>query len=156
MQFSAQHEINAPIEAAFDILTDFGAIEAGARLRRVDLNRLDKLTQHGAGMSWDIGFRFRGKRRELIVDLTEFDRPDRLQFSGVSTAFSVEVVVELTAIDAARCKMKTALEVTPRSLGARLMIQSAKLGKSSLNRKFDKRTGQFAETIAARAVKAQS
>lgn len=154
MQFSAQNEINAPIEAAFDVLVDFDTIEESGRQRRVEISRLDKLTETAAGMSWDLGFKFRGKRRELIVDLTEFVRPERLKFSGVSTAFSIEVGVELTALDAGRCKVKTTLEVTPRSLGARLMVQSAKLGKSALNRKFDKRMAQFAKTIAARAATA--
>jgi carbon monoxide dehydrogenase subunit G len=150
MQFSAQNEINAPIDAAFDVLADFDAIESGARRRKVDISRLDALSEKGPGMSWDIGFKFRGKRRDLIIDLTEFSRPERLRFGGVSTAFAVEVVVSLTALDAGRCKMKTTLEVTPRTLGARLMIQSAKLGKTTLNRKFDKRMSQFAQAIESR------
>ena len=151
MQFSSQHDIDAPVGAAFEVLTDFDAIEQGARTRKVDISRLDTLTEKGVGLSWDIGFKFRGKRRELIVDLTEFNRPEAITFTGVSSTFSVEVSVSLSAITATTTRMKTTFEVTPRSLGARLMIQSAKLGKSSLNKKFTARTGQFAKSIGERA-----
>lgn len=151
MQFSSQQDIQAPIAAAFAVLSDFGAMEAAAKGWKVEAKRLDKLTEVGVGMSWDIAFKMRGKRREVIVDLVEFSRPDTLGFAGVSSAFEVSVTVALTEVTPDKTRMKVVFDITPRSLGARLMIQSAKLGKQSLNKKYDQRIAGFAKAITARA-----
>ncbi|WP_376874628.1 SRPBCC family protein [Albirhodobacter sp. R86504] len=153
MQFSSQQDILAPIERAFDILSDFNQIETIARGRKIDVKRLDNLTQAGVGLSWDISFKMRGKRRELIVDLVEFTRPDTLAFSGVSSSFEIEANVVLTEVTPMKTRMKIVTSIAPRSLGARLMIQSAKLGKTSLNKKYDKRIKAFADAITAFAAR---
>ncbi len=150
MQFSANKDIQAPIARVFAILSDFDAIEAGALKYNATVARLDTLTQKGVGMSWDVGFRLRDKDRALIVDITRFEAPELIEVSGVSTVFNVVARVVLTEVSAAQTRMKMVTEVTPRTLGGRLLVQSAKLARTRLNKRYEARVAQFAQEIAAR------
>lgn len=151
MQFATNEVIAAPIERVFVILSDFAALEAVAPKYNVEMKRLDSLTEAGVGLSWDIGFRLRGKAREVIVDVTRFEAPQFLEFSGVSKTFELKLKIALSALSAGQTRMKMVTEVTPRTLGARLIVQSAKLARGRITKRYERGVAQIAQEIAARA-----
>ncbi|WP_295531739.1 SRPBCC family protein [uncultured Thioclava sp.] len=153
MKFSTRKDIAAPAEFIFDRLADFSSFERVALRRGITLKRLDTLAIPGAGMSWEIGFRFRGRERQMITDLATFERPEALVYLGTSTSFEARLEMLVTELSKTRTRMQTALEVRPRTLGARLMVQSAKLGKGNLDRRFDERVGHFAQDLERQAEK---
>jgi hypothetical protein len=57
----------------------------------------------------------------------------------------------LVALSRQRTRLYAEFEIRPRSLGARLMVQSAKLGRASLNTRYSKRIAALARDIEARA-----
>ncbi|MBD3803653.1 MAG: SRPBCC family protein [Thioclava sp.] len=154
MKFSTRTDIAAPAEFVFERLADFGSFERAALRRGITLQRLDALTEPGAGMSWDIGFRFRGKQRQLITDIRRFEHPEMIEYAGASKSFEAVLECALTELSKSRTRLMVGLEVKPRSLGARLMVQSAKLGKGNLERRFKERVDLFAEDIERQAEKA--
>ena len=154
MKFSTRKDIEAPARFVFDQLADFGTFERAAMRRGITLRRLDTLTEPGAGMSWDIGFRFRGKPRQMLVDIRRFEPPELLEYAGQSNSFDATMALQVTALSRSRTRFSVALELKPRTLRARLLLQSAKLGKSRLDRKFDERVGHFASDIEKRAAQA--
>ncbi|MBN2740532.1 MAG: SRPBCC family protein [Rhodobacteraceae bacterium] len=153
MKFSTRKDIAAPAEFIFDRLADFGSFERIAMRRGITLKRLDTLALPGAGMSWEIGFRFRGRERQMITDLEIFERPESLIYAGKSSSFEARLEMLVTELSKTRSRILTALEIKPRTLGARLMVQSAKLGKGNLDRRFDERIGHFAHDIERQAEK---
>ncbi|WP_339108858.1 SRPBCC family protein [Thioclava sp. GXIMD4216] len=150
MKFSTREDISVPVEFVFDELSQFDAMEEAARERGVKLRRTDQLEFPGKGVSWEIEFRLRGKMRKLEAEVTRFERPEVVALSGQSSSFQVETVILLTALSRSRTRLQVGLDIRPRTLGARLMLQSAKLGRSSLDRKFADRVGKQIREIAAR------
>ncbi|OCX66678.1 hypothetical protein BFP70_00500 [Thioclava sp. SK-1] len=156
MKFSTREDITAPIDFVYDQLTDFTAFEQAGRDRGIDFRRTDDLTVAGLGMGWDVDFHFRGKARQISMKVTRFERPDALEFTGQSSSFDLSIAVLLTALSSARTRVQVGIDVRPRTLGARLMLQSAKLGRASLDRKFDRRIAAYAREIEARHLTALS
>jgi hypothetical protein len=56
----------------------------------------------------------------------------------------------LVALSRQHTRLHAEFEIRPRSLGARLMIQSAKLGRASLNSRYNKRIAALARNIETR------
>ncbi|TMV94986.1 SRPBCC family protein [Thioclava sp. BHET1] len=154
MKFSTRKDIAAPAEYVFDKLADFSSFERLALRRGITLRRLDTLPVPAAGMSWEITFRFRGRERQLISDIIRYDRPEALIYAGKSSSFEAQLELMITELSKTRTRLHVGFEIKPRTLGARLMVQSAKLGKGNLDRRFDERVGQFAQDLERQAEKA--
>lgn len=151
MKFSNRVDVAVPADKLFDEITDIPAVERAARRKGVELRRLDTLTEPGAGMSWDVGFRLRGKPRQMIIDVRQFERPVRIAYEGASSGFELMLAMELTELAKTRTRLTTTLELRPRTLGARLLLQSARLGRANLDRRYDERVKSFLQDIESRA-----
>ena len=147
MKFSSREDIDAPIERVFDHLTDFAQFEQRAIERGVDLKRTDDLTAPGTGASWDAAFKLRGKQRQLSLVVTKFARPTDLLIEGSSKAIHTEFLIEMTALTESKTRMSVTLELRPKSLAMRLMLQSLKVAKSNLNKRFKLRAAEHARQL---------
>ena len=154
MRFASKQDIEAPIEAVFKILTDFEAWERAVMRRGVEIERKDKLQQTGAGMRWGAHFSYRSKPREMDVELTQINTPTLLRFAAVSQALEGVVSVELLELGAKRTRLHSTIDITPRSLAARLFLQSLRLARTKLDRKFDQRIAMLAADIELRTRRA--
>jgi len=76
MNFSTREDVEAPIEATFDMLCDFENYERQALRRGAEVRRTDNLSAPGVGMTWAARFMMRGRPRDLDLSMTEFQRPD--------------------------------------------------------------------------------
>ncbi|MEI4484738.1 SRPBCC family protein [Frigidibacter sp. MR17.14] len=150
MKFSTKEDIGAPAEVVFRELSDFAAFERLARARGAQVRRLDRLEHPGPGMSWELAFRWRGRERSLVADLTRFDAPQEIRFDAVSTGFAVTLTLGVIALSPRRTRIAVGLEVTPKTLASRILMQSMKLGKARLDRKFATRVRMMAEEIEFR------
>ncbi|MDV7270329.1 SRPBCC family protein [Thioclava sp. A2] len=155
MKFSTRTDIAAPQDFVFDQLADFASFERAAMRRGIKLSRLDTLQAPAAGMSWDVAFRLRGKERQVVVDVRRFERSSALEFAGTSSSFELRLTLTVVAVAPGRARLQVELEVKPRTLAARLMIQSAKIGRKTLDRKFDDRVATFGTEIERRAAQAR-
>jgi hypothetical protein len=153
MKFSTRQDIEAPAAAVFAVLTDFTALEVAGMRRGVRLRRLDGLTEPGQGMSWDLEFRFRARPRALIGSVVEYLPPERVVFEGVSAGYEITLALGLLALSKARTRLSADLLVRPRNLSARIMLQSARLARTSLARRYADRVQVLAEEVAARAMR---
>lgn len=148
MKFSAREDIEAPIDHVFQIVTDFDAFERQALRRGADVKRLDQ-GPYTVGSAWDVSFTFRGKERRLKATLTRME-PQGLLIDAVSPNLEGNSVIELVPLSPARTRLAVSIEMKAKTLTARLMLQSLKLAKASLNQRFKKRVADFAEDIEAR------
>ena len=152
MRFASKHDIEAPIADTFRILTDFEAWERAAMRRGADVARTDKLRGVTAGLKWAARFAYRGRTRELDLELKQIETPSLLRFAGISQSIEGAAAIELMEMGAKRTRMHVVFELTPRSLTARLFLQSLRLARNRIDRRFDQRMEHMAIDIEARYV----
>lgn len=151
MKFSAREDIEAPIERVFAAMTDFQAIELAALRRGVQVSRLDGQTTAAAGASWDIAFRYRGKVRAMVGTVSACEPYERLAFEARAQGYVVTMGFSLLALSRRRTRIVSDMEVRPRSLPARLLLQSARLGRAALVRRYADRMHLMALELEDRA-----
>jgi hypothetical protein len=147
MQFSSVQDVNAPLDFVFQQMSDFESYESYGLRTGADVERSDSLTEKAAGMVWDVSGDFRGKRRNLEIELTDY-RPDNLlKFFIKSKGVEAVATMEAMALTRKQSRIKVTTLLKPKSISARLILQSAKLAKNSMNRKFNHRFWTYANYI---------
>lgn len=139
MKFSTQEVMDAPVEDAFALLTQFDLIERAVMRRGVDVQRVDALEAPGVGLKWRSNFVLRGRPRTLDLEVVVYEPPHRMVMALSSQGFQGDTRVELIALSKTRTRVMVSVEVRPLSLPARLLLQSLKLTKSTLNQKYKDR-----------------
>ncbi|HEY0212980.1 MAG TPA: SRPBCC family protein [Paenirhodobacter sp.] len=151
MIFTGKVDIAAPAETVFDTVTDFEALARQARRKGAVMRRLDAGTAAGPDMRWETDFRFRGKDRHMDARVTRFIRPEEMAFEARSRGFDLLVTMQVVALAATRARLHVTVEAHPRTLGARLLLQSARLGQSTLEARFQQRLEAFCAALHAPA-----
>jgi len=150
MQFSTKTDIKATLNATFAALADFTSFERHAKRSGAQVSRMDDLTRPGPGMMWAIRAEFRGKLQKITAELVDYDPPNLMIFTASTDAFDAGILVELLPLSARETRMTVTLDLKPKSLAARLVLQSARLTKGSINKRFRKRLGKFGEDLESR------
>lgn len=150
MKFSTNEDIEAPINAVFEMFCDFEAFERMAMRRGADVQRMDALAAPGVGMTWRAAFEMRGKPREIELEIVTFERPHEILLEGTSPGMLSTTRFDMIALSRSRTRVHVELEIKPLNLSARLLIQSLKLAKNSLTRKFKQRVADYAKGMEDR------
>lgn len=148
MELKASEDIEAPQEQVFAALTDFETIERQVMRRAIEITRTND--GPGAGMAWKVGFGFRGKPREADITLVRMDAPDRLEFNNVTGGLEVDLVVDVVALSRSRTRISVSSVMNPKTLSARLMVQSMKLAKGGVDKRFRNKIAELASGLEAR------
>lgn len=152
MKFSAREDIDAPIDHVWQQVNDFGAFERQAMRRGADVRRVDS-GPVGVGSAWDLAFSFRGKDRKMKAVVATMDAPNALKFDAVASGIDTVVTVDLVPLSPQRTRFAVAIELSAKSLSARLLLQSLKLAKANLTNRFKKRVADYAEEVERRHTK---
>lgn len=150
MKFSSREDIEAPIETVFEMLSDFEGFERSALRRGAEVQRLDELSVPGVGMAWDAIFEMRGKRREIHIELEQYEHPSEMTFDITSPGMAGTFDLELISLSRQRTRMNVGLELRPQNLSARLLVQSLKLAKTSLTKRFKLRVAEYTKDMEDR------
>jgi hypothetical protein len=147
MKFSTKEDIEAPIEDAFALFVDFDQFERSALRRGGQVRRTDSLKSKGVGMSWDAGFKFRGKARKVSAELIAYEPNDGYEMDVQSSDLNAIATLELMSLSKSRTRATLSVELKPKSLSGRLMIQTMRLGKSRLDKRYRIKASDFARII---------
>lgn len=147
MKFSTRQDTDIPAEALFDAIGDFPVIERMLARRGASVTRLDDGDASGLGMRWLIGFDWRGRAREMRLEVTRSEAPEVLEIEGGSDQFDVRIRMTVVALTPSKSRLIFEAAVQPRGMKARLLLQTAKLGKGQLDRKFAQRIGEFVAQV---------
>lgn len=150
MKFSSKEDIEAPIAAVFEMLSEFETFERSAIRRGAEVQRLSESAEPKLGLSWDAKFMLRGKPRDLRVVLEAYDPPNAMKLKGDSQSLAGAVEIELLALSPQRTRMVLDLIVTPKTLSARLLVQSLKLAKTNLTKRYKLKIAEYAKTVEDR------
>jgi hypothetical protein len=156
MKFSTNEDIDAPIDAVFEMLCDFEGFERAAIRRGAQVQRVDNLTAPGVGMTWQAAFKMRGKERKIEIEMVTFERPTEMILETTAPGMLGTTNLDLIALSRTRTRIKVELEVKPLNLTARLLVQSLKLAKNSLTKKYKSRVAYYAKQIEDRHAKSNS
>jgi hypothetical protein len=154
MKLSTKEDIEAPIDVVFAMLCEFETFERAAMRRGAEVQRTDSMQMAGVGMAWRAAFNMRGKRRQVEIEMITFDKPNEIALECRSQGLLTLMTLELVALSKNRTRLMTAFDVKPLNLSARLLVQSLKLAKTSLTKKFKLRVADFAKTVEERHKKA--
>lgn len=153
MKFSTNEDVDAPIDVVFEMLSDFESFERAAMRRGAEVQRVDSLRVPGVGMIWQAAFQLRGRKRELELEMVTYERPSEIVLESTSPGMIGEMRFDLMALSRSRTRVKVELEVKPLNLSARLLVQSLKLAKKNLTRKYRLRVAEFAKGMEERYAK---
>lgn len=154
MKLSTREDIEAPIDHVWAAIADFDRFERQALRRGAEVRRNDPANAPGLHSEWEIGFTYRGKPRAIDAVITEFERPDRLRMNSRSGGLDGLLDLELMSLSPRRTRLNVMLELAPRNLQARLLVQSLKFARGNLNKRFSNRVYDFAQDVEGRYINA--
>lgn len=150
MKFSTREDIDATIEEVFESLCAFENFERLATRRGAEVRRLDTMSEPGVGLQWQAFFSMRGRRRRMELTMDQFERPNEMvvlaQTDGIDATFEIELI----ALSRTRTRMAVSLDLRPKNLPARLLVQSLKLAKATLSKRFKLRIAEHAKQLEDR------
>lgn len=146
MKLSTREDIEAPVAYVYQRVSDFPAFERRALRQGVQVNRRAQ-AELAEGSEWDIAFDFRGRKRTVLAMLTQLEPQQLVEIESRSDGLSAVTHVELVPLSAQRTRMLVSFEMRAKTLTARLLLQSLKLAKTKLAKRFKARVLDFAEAI---------
>ena len=147
MKFSTREDIEVPIERVFAAATDFDNFERLILRRGGSIQRQDDRTTPGVGMRWSVGFKFRGRKRQAEAEVVQFDPHEDFSIESKSGGVLIYMDLSLVELSPTRTRLILGVDLKPKSMSARLLLQSMKLAQSSLTTKFKMRVSEFAHKI---------
>ncbi len=147
MKLTTRQDIEAPLDFVYAKLTDFDHFERMAMRRGAEVERTDKLRNPGVGMTWRLRFVFRNRPRTVQARFAEAEPGSHLGWAFDSPMMEGVARIDLVALSPRRTRMTIVSEVKPKTLAARLVIQSMRLARGRVQRKFDLAAGKLAHLI---------
>ncbi|MFK5997062.1 MAG: SRPBCC family protein [Rhodobacterales bacterium] len=150
MKFTSIQDIIAPADFVFQQLADFDFYESYAMRMGAQVERQDHYREPQPGMCWSIKGHFRGKDRALELTLDRYSPSDTLSY--ICTTKSLNALINLGVIPLSRTetRLQVVIDIQAKSLAARVALQSAKLAKKSLDRKFDTHMRNISNNIGGK------
>lgn len=153
MEFTTKQDIDAPAGYVFDCLSDFENFEKAALRRGADVQRVDEAQTLGQGAKWRAQFNFRHKPREIMVELTEYQPSDQATYQAKGQGIEATMKIELIPMSKTRTRMVTTVGMEAKTLSARLLLQSLKLAKGQIGKRFDGAMADYAKQLGKRYAK---
>lgn len=150
MKLAAKTDIEAPLSFVYATLVDHASWEREAVRRGVEIDRPADMPLTGVGAGWRIRAPFRGKMRMLLIRIDAMTLDEKLGLTINSPSVDGESQIEVLALSPRRTRLRVSVTVKPKTLAARLFINTLRLAKGRVQSRFDARTGQFGAKIEER------
>jgi len=150
MKLTMKQDVEAPIAFVYATLTDFESWERSAMRRGADITRTDTLRVPAPGMGWIAKFFYRGRDRMVTIRVDALDAPNTLALSGVAAVVDGQVKIDLMDMAAKRTRLQIDSDLTPKTFGARLYLQSLKLSRARVEKTMGSRLVKLAAEIEER------
>lgn len=150
MKFSTNEDIDAPIDQVFAAVSNLEFYERAAIRRGAEVTRTSAHELPEPGMTWKARFLFRNRMREARIELVELEPPQSMSFESQSGGMQSMLDIELVPLATARTRLTVGLELKPLNLPARLLVQSLKLAKGNLQKRFKNRVAELALELGQR------
>lgn len=146
MKLSTREDIEAPIAYVYGRIRDFPSFERRA-LRQGAQVHCRSAGAAQVGTIWDISFEFRGRSRNVQAELTKLDPEQALEIESQSDGLLAMTQVELVPLSATRTRVLVSFDLKAKTLTARLLLQSLKLAKAKMTKRFKARVLDYTENV---------
>jgi uncharacterized protein YndB with AHSA1/START domain len=150
MKLTAKTDLEVPAADVFAALVDHQSWEREAIRNGVEVERPANTPDTGVGAEWRIRGHFRGKARKVLVRIDEFTQDQRLALGLDSPSIEGTTQLEVMVLSPRRSRLRVDLEVKPKTLAARLFINTMRLAKGRVQARFENRLGQLGTRIKDR------
>lgn len=147
MQLSADRTVSAPVAFVFESFSDFVHLENLGIERGIEIDRMDNLLEVGAGMSWHVAGVIRRKRRNIDVALNDYTPCSNLAFRCGGTMMDADIQIQFKEVGASKTEVALVIAPEAKNISARLILQSAKLARRSIEGRLNGRLAEFCENI---------
>lgn len=148
MKFSAREDVDASIDEVFEAVSDFDAFERRMLRRGIDITRDETIPLDKVGAHWKAQFSWRGRAYDVAAKLAALEPGTGYVIESQSNGIDALAAVDLVSLSKARTRMFVSLELKPTTLSSRLFVQSLRLAKGNLTRRFKSRVAEFASGVA--------
>ena len=155
MKLAAKYDVEAPAAFVFAQLTDFDGWERAAMRRGADVMRTDTQPKPGPGMAWAAQFPYGGKERHAAITLDAMTPTSHLALTATSKLIDGVMGIDVLDLAAKRTRVEVRLEIKPKTIAARIYVQSLRLARSRVERNFAQRIAQLAVEIEDRFKRSQ-
>lgn len=147
MKLTSKTDLEAPIGFVYATLADFPTWEREVVRRGVEIERPADSPHTGKGATWRVRAPYRGKVRKVQIQVTDAVQDDKLVFGIDAPSIEGTSMLELISLSPRRTRLRLTLDVRPKTLAARLFINTLRLAKRRVDTRFDKPVAQLAARI---------
>ncbi len=147
MKFSTREDIDRPIAEVYAFMANFEGFEERIKKRGIKISRMPGVSPPDIGTSWEAPVEWRGRRYDIAATLVNVEPDVCYGIEGKVGGVESLAVVDLVALAKSKTRMFVSLELTPTTLSSRIMLQSLKLTKGSLTKRFKSRVAALADEI---------
>ena len=148
MKFETSGDISAPTQYVCESITTGRAIERFEQQRGVVNQRSTPTALTGFGQCWSAAFKFRNTLWQAQVGVVGFNPPKTLAFKSVIRGLASEVMISFTALSNGQTRLTFDLDLLPKSLSARIFVQSLKVVRDKIDARFAAGVGAFVQDIS--------
>ena len=149
MKLSTREDIDAPIDRVYEHASDFDAFERLLLRRGVEIARDESCPPPNPGARWEADFEWRGRQQHAKAELVSVEPGSGYAIESKISGVKCLAVVDLVALSKSRTRMFVSFDLRPTTLSSRVFLQTLKLTKGSLTKRFKERVSAFAEQISA-------
>lgn len=142
MRFVTEEVIGRSLVHVYASLADFEGHEAALAARGIRPRRIPGT--EGPEPAWAAEVPFRGKLRRIEVAVTRMTPGIALNYRASAGQLVSDLQFSLDALAPERTGLTVTLEVRPEGLSGRMLLQSLKLVRPTLVRRFRKRVRDYA------------
>jgi hypothetical protein len=150
MKLTAKTDLEVPAAFVFATLIDHPSWEREAVRNGVEIERPPGTPDSGVGATWQIRGHFRGKARKVLIRIEDLTPDQRLGLLLDSPSIEGISRIEVMVLSPRRSRVRADIEVKPKTLAARLFINTMRLAKGRVQARFEKSLGQLSTRIKDR------
>jgi hypothetical protein len=155
MKLTAKTDLDAPIGFVFECLSDHPTWEREAAERGIDVERPADMPMSGLGAGWLIRLPFRGKVVKILLRMTSMARDQDLGFDYQSNSIEGDLDLSVMSLSPRRTRLHLTIDIRPRTLAARLFLNTLRLGRGRVQSRLDMRVQQMGMQIQNRYARSQ-
>jgi hypothetical protein len=150
MKLTAKTDLEAPVEFVHAYLCDDAAWEREAIRRGIEVERPADMPLTGVGAGWRIRVPFRGRIRDVLLRLDDLVQNQSIAYSFEGQALVGTTVMETKALSPRSSRLKVTIDAKPKTLTARLFLNTLRLARRKVEDRLEKRISQLADRIEER------
>lgn len=155
MKLTAKTDLEVPAAFVFATLLDHASWEREALRNGAEVERPPGTPVAGLGAAWNVRGQFRGRPRKVLLTIAELVENQRVVLSLDGPSIEGTARFEVMVLSPRRSRLRVDVEFKPKTLSARLFINTMRLAKGRVQAKFETRLGQIGGRIKDRYERSQ-